>query len=232
MREGMLYGVGVGPGDPELLTLKAVRVLREAQVVALPDRGAGEQTARAIVAEFLADKEVLSCPTPMVRDRAALEAAYERNAQTLCALLDAGKTVAFVTLGDPSIYSTYMYLHQRVAARGYRAELVPGVPSFCAAAARLGVSLCQGEERLLIVPASHSVEDCVDLPANQVYLKAGRGLGALQQTLARHGRLEGAMGVARCGMTGERVWPKAADMDPESGYFSLLFVPGKDREQG
>ena len=230
MKQGMLYGVGVGPGDPELLTLKAVRALREADVIAMPDKGSGEQTARTIVGGYLEGKELLHCPTPMVRDRAALEESYETNARELCALLDEGKTVAFITLGDPCIYSTYIYIHQKVVERGYRAQLIPGVPSFCAAAARLGVSLCQGEERLLIAPAGCGVEDCVNFPANQVYMKAGRNLPRLQQTLAEHGKLEGAMGVTRCGMEGERLWPRAAEMDPESGYFSLLIVPGKDRD--
>ena len=230
MKQGMLYGVGVGPGDPELLTLKAVRALREADVIAMPDKGSGEQTARTIVGDYLEGKELLHCPTPMVRDRAALEESYETNARELCALLDEGKTVAFITLGDPCIYSTYIYIHQKVVKRGYRAQLIPGVPSFCAAAARLGVSLCQGEERLLIAPAGCGVEDCVNFPANQVYMKAGRNLPRLQQMLAEHGKLEGAMGVTRCGMEGERLWPRAAEMDPESGYFSLLIVPGKDRD--
>ena len=230
MKRGILYGVGVGPGDPELLTLKAVRILREADVVAMPDKGSGEQTARKIVQAYIEGKELISCPTPMVRDKELLAQSYEANADTLCALLDQGKNVAFITLGDPSVYSTYLYLHERVAGRGYEARLIPGVPSFCAVAARLGISLCQGEERLLIVPASHSVEDCVDFPANQIYMKAGRRLGGLLETLERHGRLEGAMAVSNCGMEEERVWPRAADMDPESRYFAVLFTPGKDRD--
>ena len=230
MKQGILYGVGVGPGDPELLTLKAVRILREADVVAVPDKGSGEQTARAIAGEYLEGKEILSCPTPMVRDRAVLEESYERNARTLCGLLDAGKTVAFLTLGDPAIYSTYVYIHRKVVEWGYRAELVPGVPSFCAAAARLGVSLCQGDERLLIVPASHPVEDCVKFPANQVYMKAGRRLGELRQTLEEHGRLDQAMAVSNCGMADERVWPRVSEMETEGRYFSIVFVPGKERE--
>lgn len=230
MKRGILYGVGVGPGDPELLTLKAVRILQEADVVAMPDKGSGEQTARKIVQAYIEGKELLSCPTPMVRDKEVLAQSYEANADTLCALLDQGKNVAFITLGDPSVYSTYLYIHERVAERGYEARLIPGVPSFCAVAARLGISLCQGEERLLIVPASHSVEDCVDFPANQIYMKAGRRLGGLLETLEQHGRLEGAMAVSNCGMEEEQVWPRAADMDPESRYFSVLFAPGKDRD--
>ncbi|OUN07328.1 precorrin-2 C(20)-methyltransferase [Flavonifractor sp. An92] len=223
MRRGILYGVGVGPGDPELLTLKAARILREADVIAMPDKGSGEGTAEAIAGAYLAGKERLSCPTPMTRDRKVLEECYAKSADALCALLDAGKTVAFITLGDPTVYSTYIYIHRLVVERGYEAELIPGVPSFCAAAARLGVSLCQGEEKLLIVPASHNVEGWVDLPTNQIYMKAGRKLGELQALLARHGRLEDAMAVSNCGMANEEVWPHFRDMAGDEGYFTVVF---------
>ena len=103
----------------------------------------------------------------MIRDNAALDAAYEKNADLVCAALDQGKDVAFLTLGDPTVYSTYLYLHRKVVSRGYEAEIIPGVPSFCAVAARLGMALCEKGERLLIVPASHKdMSDCLDLDAN------------------------------------------------------------------
>ena len=222
---GMLYGVGVGPGDPELITKKAERIIRQAAVLAVPDAGRGEKTALNIVGELAQGKELLNCAAPMVRDHAALDAAYERNADLVCAALDAGKDVAFITLGDPTVYSTYIYIHRIVVERGYEAELIPGVPSFCAAAAKLGVSLCQGEEKLLIVPASHDVTSWVDLPANQIYMKAGRKLGELQALLAQHGRLEGAMAVSNCGMANEGVWPHFRDMAGDEGYFTVVFSP-------
>ena len=152
MEKGILYGVGVGPGDPELLTLKAQRILREADVIAVPDKGTGEKTALAIIGPLTEGKPLLYCAAPMTRDPARLEAAYEENAHQIAALLNEGKTVAFITLGDPSIYSTYLYTHRRVQAMGCEAKLIPGVPSFCAVAAALGIGLCEGGERLMIVP--------------------------------------------------------------------------------
>lgn len=227
MEKGILYGVGVGPGDPELLTRKAVRLLKQADVIAVPDKGSGEKTALAIVREFASEEKLLFCPTPMVRQRAQVDAAYDAIADTLAALLDQGKTVVFITLGDPSVYSTYMYVYQRITARGYRTELVPGVPSFCAAAARLGISLCEREERLLIVPASHkSINDCLAMDANLVFMKAGREIVALQEQLAQAGRLEGASLVENCGMAEERIYPRFADMETPSGYFSLVVAKG------
>ena len=224
MEKGKLYGVGVGPGDPELLTRKAERVLREADIVAVPDKGAGEKTALNIVSDLVAGKELLSCPAPMVRDQAVLEASYQESADRICARLDEGKTVAFITLGDPTVYSTYIYVHKKVLARGYEAELIPGVPSFCAVAARLNTSLCEGAERLLIVPASHDAADCLDIRANKVFMKAGKAIGELQGQLAERGLLEHASLVANCGMEGELVCPRFADMTDGTGYFSIVLV--------
>lgn len=222
---GMLYGVGVGPGDPELITRKAERVIRQSAVLAVPDAGRGEKTALNIVGELAEGKQLLSCAAPMVRDYEALNAAYERNADLVCAALDQGKDVAFITLGDPTVYSTYLYLHKKVVARGYDAEIIPGVPSFCAVAARLGTALCEKSERLLIVPASHKdVTDCLDLDANLVFMKAGKEIGALKETLEHHGLLDKASLVANCGMEGELVCPRFADLEEGSGYFSVVLV--------
>ncbi len=222
---GMLYGVGVGPGDPELITRKAERVIRQSAVLAVPDAGRGEKTALNIVGELAEGKQLLSCAAPMVRDHEALDAAYERNADLVCAALDEGKDVAFITLGDPTVYSTYLYLHKKVVARGYDAEIIPGVPSFCAVAARLGTALCEKSERLLIVPASHKdVTDCLDLDANLVFMKAGKEIGALKETLDHHGLLDKASLVANCGMEGELVCPRFADLEEGSGYFSVVLV--------
>ena len=175
MTRGILYGLGVGPGDPELLTVKAARILREADVIAVPDKGSGEKTALNIVKDYVEGKPLLPCITPMVRDQQVLDAAHDEIADRICALLDEGKTVAFITLGDPTVYATYLYIHRRVLERGYEAVLVPGVPSFCAVAARLNTSLCERSERLLIVPASHKdVDDCLEVDANLVFMKAGR----------------------------------------------------------
>ena len=224
MERGKLYGVGVGPGDPELVTKKAERVLREADIVAVPDKGAGEKTALNIVRDIVAGKELLYCPTPMVRDRAVLDGCYEQIAGDICTLLDEGKNVAFITLGDPTVYSTYIYVHKKVLSRGYEAELIPGVPSFCAVAARLNTSLCEGAERLLIVPASHDAADCLDIRANKVFMKAGKAIGELQAQLAERGMLDKASLVANCGMDGELVCPRFADMTDGAGYFSIVLV--------
>ena len=223
---GKLWGVGVGPGDPELLTVKAVRVLREADVVIVPDASSGDKVALNIAKDYLKGKQIQFVKTPMVRDKAVMDAAHEQAADTISALLDDGKQVAFLTLGDPAIYSTYMYIHQKVLRRGYAVEVVPGIPSFCAAAARLNQSLCLGREPLIIIPASHDQNDLMDLPGNKVIMKAGRSILELQQALAEKGQLEGASMVENCSMENEHVYPHFADLKEPSGYFSLVIVKG------
>ena len=223
-RGGKLYGVGVGPGDPELLTLKAVRVLREADVVMVPDSVKADKTALHIASAYLQNKTVETVTTPMVRDKAVVDAAYTAAADRICALLDQGRQVAFLTLGDPTVYSTYMYIHEKVLARGYDVEVVPGVPSFCAAAARLNLSLCQGSEPLLIVPASHGAEGLLDVKANKVFMKAGKSILELQSQLRDRGLLDHAAMVENCSMENERVYPRFADLQEASGYFSLVIA--------
>lgn len=223
---GKLWGVGVGPGDPELLTVKAVRVLREADVVIVPDASSGDKVALNIAKDYLKGKQIQFVKTPMVRDKAVMDAAHEQAADTISALLDDGKQVAFLTLGDPAIYSTYMYIHQKVLRRGYAVEVVPGIPSFCAAAARLNQSLCLGREPLTIIPASHDQNDLMDLPGNKVFMKAGRSILELQQALGEKGLLEGASMVENCSMENEHVYPHFADLKEPSGYFSLVIVKG------
>jgi len=225
MSNGVLYGVSVGPGDPELLTCKAVRVIREADVVAVPNIGHKRQTAYTICEAYLEGKELLDCSTPMTKDRSIVLAAYDKIADDLCALLEAGKSVAYLCLGDIGVYSTYIYIHDIVVARGYEAEIIPGVTSFSASAARLGMALCEGPERLLVAPVMASdVDDILDVPANKVFMKSGKAVHELRDKLAARGQLEGASMVANCGLPDEKVFAHFADIDDDGDYFSVVIV--------
>jgi len=227
MKRGVLYGVSVGPGDPELLTLKAVRAIERADVVAVPDIGHKRRTAYSICEERLGGKELLDCSTPMTRDRSLAQAAYERVAGDICALLDEGKSVAYLCLGDIGVYSTYAYVHDIVVARGYEAQIIPGVTSFSASAAKLGTALCLGSERLVVAPASSaSIDDVLDMRATKVFMKSGKQLGELQRKLADRGQLDRASMVANCGLPDERVYERFADVDADgdADYFSVVIV--------
>lgn len=229
MKKGIFYGVGVGPGDPELLTLKAVRILRSAEVLSAPESGAGTSTALGIVGELARGKRVVLCPAPMTRDAALLRFAWDQGAALLCAELEQGRSVAFVTLGDPGLYSTCGYLCRRVRARGFRTELVPGVPSFCAAAAAMGMSLCQGDEPLTIVPAtSPELESALSRRGTRVVMKSARRLKELRDALERRGELERAVLSENCGLPGQRCLPLGSV--ERAGYFSTVIVPGNEEK--
>lgn len=225
MKRGMLYGVSVGPGDPELLTLKAVRVIRESDVIAVPNIGHKRQTAYAIAEEHLQGKQLLDCTTPMTKDRSIVEAAYVKIADDLCRLLDQGKNVAYLCLGDIGVYSTYIYIHDLVCERGYDAAIIPGVTSFSAVAAKLGMALCEGPERLLVAPVmAADVGEILDVPANKVFMKSGKAIHELRDKLAERGQLEYASMVANCGLPDEKVFQHLADIDDDTDYFSVVIV--------
>lgn len=224
MKRGTLYGVGVGPGDPELLTLKAVRILSEADVIAIPETGKSEKAALKIAQQYVNGKRLLECSMPMGWDKELIGKKYDEAAENICALLDEGKKVAFITLGDPTVYSTYIYIHKRVVARGYSAEIISGVPSFCAAAALLGDSLCEGGEALMIVPAAYpNVDECLDFTGNKVFMKSGSKISFLKGKLAEKNYSNVNM-VSNCGMENESVCRGMEAIDEQAGYFSLIVV--------
>ena len=224
--KGILYGVGVGPGDPELLTAKAIRLLRECDIVAAPQSTGGKQTALDIASPYIdKDKPVRLFNMPMTHDKQARNASHDAAADAICALLDEGKTVVFLTLGDPTVYSTYWYVHKRVAARGYAAELVPGVPSFCAAAAAMGRALCEDGEMLHVIPATHGkAEEGLSLSDSKVLMKTGKSVLEVRELLRQRGELGNAALIERVGMDGERLIEDLDEIERPSGYFSIILV--------
>ncbi len=239
--KGKLYGIGVGPGDPELMTLKAVRILKECPVIAVPISGstAGEAVAYKIAREAVAyqiarealpeieGKTKLEIQMPMTRDHALLDASHQEAAKQLIRVLDQGKDAAFLTLGDPTVYSTYMYVHRLVAEAGYEAEIVSGIPSFCAAAARLGIALAERQEPIHIYPAAYGVSEALKLPGTKVLMKAGKKLAQLSEKLEDG---QQAYVIENCGMPGERVWKREPENRPPvpAGYFTTVIVKGRD----
>lgn len=224
---GILYGVGVGPGDPELLTLKALKRIREADVLAIPKTDEKEQTAFSIVSQLedLSCKEKYFAYMPMTRDKEELSACHERAARDIAEYLDQGKHVAFLTLGDPSVYSTYSYVHKKILNRGYEAEIIPGVTSFCAVAARLNHPLCEGGEPLHVLPASYGdTEDYLSWKGTKVLMKSGREFGKVRKLLQKKGLMQEAQMVSCCGMENEQVFRDISEADEEASYFSVIVV--------
>ncbi len=226
MKKGKFYSVGTGPGDPRLLTVLAIDTIKEAGVIAVPDSGAAENAVQKIAAQYLDGKELLYCPMPMTYDRDKLDASHESATEMVRKSLDSGKDVAFLTLGDPSIYSTTMYLHKRLATLGYETEIIPGVPSFCAVAAALNLSLCEGKEPLHILPAAYGkAEEALALPGTKVLMKSGKSICALRDSI----HSKNAYAVERCGMEGQRIHRDLSTIREDSSYFSVLIV--KEEEE-
>lgn len=222
---GIAYGVGVGPGDPELMTLKAIRLIRENDVIAVPGKVAKEavayQIAAAVVPE-LADKELVSVYMPMIKDRALIDAEHRKGAKLLEQYLDQGKNVVYITLGDPTVYCTFSYLQHILEADGYQVELVPGIPSFCAAAARLGLPLVEWDEPLHVVPAVHKTGDELDQPGTYVLMKSASHMAEVKDLLRSSGR--DVQAVENCSMETEKVYRSVEEIPDDAGYFSLIIA--------
>ncbi len=222
---GTLYGVGVGPGDPELMTLKALRVIQECDVIAVPGPDPSDSTAYKIAERTypeIREKQILPIPTPMTKDQTLLSRNYREQTEIILHLLDSGKSIAMLTLGDPCVYSTYMYIHKLVRAAGYPAEIISGVPSFCAAAARIGISLAEREEQMHIIPASYQLEDALALPGTKVFMKAGSRLTDLKQLLQQQ-NCDTVM-IENCGMENEHIYRSAEEIPEQGSYYSLIIV--------
>ena len=228
MKKGVFYGVGVGPGDPELMTLKAVRVLERCPVIAAPKTKSGEMLALDIAsaAVDLKEKTIVPLYFSMERDKAAQHAAHLDAVEAVRPYLDAGQDVAMLNLGDVSIYATYSYLMEILGGQGYKTVMVPGVPSFCAVAARLGISLTEMNGPLHIAPGSMALDEVLDQPGTKVLMKSGRQMPAVLDALAARNALGKSMLVQNCGLPEETVYPDLSQSRPEGkhGYFSTVIV--------
>lgn len=225
--KGKLYGIGVGPGDPELLTLKALRIVKESHVIAVPGETAQESVAYKIVKGAypgLDTKEIVAIPMPMTKDKKQLEESHEKGAATIAGYLEEGRQVAFLTLGDPTVYSTYIYLHKRIGAMGYPLEIISGIPSFCAVAARLNAGLVEKAEPLHVFPASYPIDEALDLSGTKVLMKAGKKMGDVKEKLKTHGA--SCKMVENCGMENEKVYGSLEEIPEQAGYYSLIVVKG------
>lgn len=233
---GKLIGVGTGPGDPELLTLKAVRAIQSADVIAYFAKQGNASNARAIVADLITTQveEQLGYPVTTEIDRrhddykAATSAFYAEAANRVASHLDAGRNVAVLSEGDPLFYGSYMHLHVRLATR-YPTEVVPGITAMSGCWSQAGMPLVQGDDILSVLPGTL---DEVDLRARlegtdgAVIMKVGRNLPKIRRALELAGRLDSAVYVERGTMANGHSIRLAEKADDVAPYFAIVLVPG------
>ena len=226
--QGKLYGVGVGPGDPELLTLKALRLIKENEVIAVPGKEIQASVAYQIVKgayEELDEKTLIPVAMPMTKDPQVLKANHDKAADQVESYLKEGKNVVFLTLGDTTVYSTYLYVHKRILERGYEAEIVSGITSFCAVAARLNMGLVEADQPLHVIPATYKaqeMEEILKLPGTKVLMKTGKKMKQVKESIEKSGQK--AVMIENCGMPSEKIYRSVEEIPEDSGYYSLIIV--------
>ncbi len=237
---GRLIGVGTGPGDPELLTLKAVRALGEADVLAhFAKRGNNSNARRIVEAHITPSMIELPLLYPVTTEVAkheadyvdAIEAFYEESAKAIAGHLEAGRTVAVLSEGDPLFYGSYMHLHVRLAPR-YPTEVIPGVTAMSGCWSQAGVPIVQGDDVLSVIPGTLDETEMRSRLAGAealIIMKVGRNLPKIRRALAAAGRLQRAVYVERGTMREGFVTPLAQKADDAAPYFSIVLVPGWEK---
>ncbi|KZM73006.1 precorrin-2 C(20)-methyltransferase [Nocardia terpenica] len=236
---GKLWGIGLGPGDPELVTVKAARLIGEADVIAFHSARHGRSISRGIAAPYMRpgqlEEHLIYPVTTETTDhpggyQGAIDEFYAESAARLAAHLAAGRTVALLAAGDPLFYSSYMHMHRRLADR-FEAEIVPGVTSVSAAAAALGTPLVEGEQVLTVLPGTLPADELADRLSGTeaaAIMKLGRTYPDVRQALSRAGRLDDAYYVERASTGRQRVLRAADVADSEVPYFAITLVPGPE----
>ena len=221
-----LYGVGVGPGDPELMTIKALNALKKSKTICYPGKSDDTSIAFNIVKQILPDineKEKLCIDFPMTKNSDVLEQAHSKITNEIKELLKEGD-VALLTLGDPGVYATYSYIAQRLKEEGIEVITIPGITSFSAGAATLGIPLTLADEELHVIPSSYSFEEAFKLKGTLVFMKSGRSYEKLASYIKKEKFDYDIYMVENCGMTNERLFVGAKNLHESCVYFTIIIV--------
>ena len=227
---GKLYGIGVGPGDSGLVTLKARRILDRCDIIAYPVKVPGEGSVAFDIVRPIVDmegKRIEEFVFSMDPDDSVRMNCRSKAIDRMCTLLDQGNDIAMVTLGDVGVYSTYMYIDQEIRERGYETDIVPGIPSFCHGASVAGLPLMIGNEGLAIVPVakenSQLLGNSLDNFDNIVVMKAFNSIPMIAKMMDERGiDRSKATVISNVGMPGEYVGPM--DLTREYGYFTTVLI--------
>jgi precorrin-2/cobalt-factor-2 C20-methyltransferase len=229
--KGTLYGIGLGPGDSELMTLKAVRLISAAKVIAYPSLMGGDSFARSIAAPFFSgDVQEISIVIPMTTEREPAQKAYDKSAAEIATFLATGQDVIVLCEGDPFFYGSFMYLYARLS-ENFRVEVVPGVTSMTACASAVGLPLAARNEVLTVIPGPLETDlmmKHIKSADSLVIMKVGRHMARIRNLVNKMGLLKNAVYIERATLKNEQRMPlvDAPEMAP---YFSMiLLVKGGD----
>ncbi|MEM8744723.1 MAG: precorrin-2 C(20)-methyltransferase [Pseudomonadota bacterium] len=229
--QGTLFGVGVGPGDPKLMTIKAGEVIRTADILAYPVNSAGESQARSIASPiFEASSTELPLHIPINVERDPAREAYDSAANQISTFLMSGKNVAYLCLGDPMFYGSFMYLASRLGM-AHKVEVIPGVTSLSACAAQTRMPLAGRTDVLSVIPATldePQLEDALKHTDTAVVIKVGRHMKKVRDTLRRLGLSSNAIVVENGSAAGERITLMEQVTDDTKPYFSTVLVARRD----
>jgi precorrin-2/cobalt-factor-2 C20-methyltransferase len=230
---GILYGLGVGPGDPELITVKAFRILKESPVIAFPRKMRGAKSYALTITEAYvntAEKHMLGLTFPMTKDKEALEKQWTKTVSDVWGFLQEGKDVAFVTEGDPMIYSTFIHMMRLMNAEHPEVEVrsVPGISSITASASTLGIPLADGDDQIAIVPATNDYDqmrkaleehDCV------VFIKVAKVIDLMLSVLRDLKLIDKASVITKVTSSEEMIWRSVESLaGRELEYLTLMVV--------
>lgn len=218
---GKFYGVSVGPGDPELITIKAKKIMEKCQVIASPVTS-GDKTLALDIASGIVDfcdKKIVKMKFLMIRDKEKLNENHINEAKKICEYLRGGQDVAMLNLGDASLYSSFSYIAKIIEDFGYEVEVIPGVTSFCASAAKLKTSLTEMSKPLHIFPAGQ-IENVIDLEGTKVIMKSGKSIKEVKNKL----KYRDVKAVQNCGLPEEKICHSAEEISDDASYFTTLLV--------
>lgn len=229
---GVLYGLGVGPGDPELITVKAFRVIQESPVIAYPKKLKGSKSyAHRIVDVYInpAEKDMLGLVFPMTKDEAILEREWTKSVELVYEKLQQGKDVAFVTEGDPLLYSTFIHMMKLMQEKHPEVEIrtVPGISSFNGSASRLGIALADGDDRVAIIPAHDNYEamrEAIESHDAVVFIKVAKVIDLMLEVLRDLDLLDKASVVTKVTSDEEIIWDVRELDGVDLEYLTLMVV--------
>ena len=204
------YGIGVGPGDPELLTVKAINALKRIDVLIAPKTEKKSDSVALSIAQphLKPNVEIIYRTFPMVKDFASATEVFESHAEEIMQLLDGGRNVGFATIGDPMFYSTYIYIFRLLKPRGAKIVTIPGVPAFLAIAAQIGRPIAFGNDILTVIPATaelDAIERSLDRADSTVVMKVYKNFPEVVDALAARNMIDDAILVSRAGLDDEKI---------------------------